>query len=183
MCVAVVFWSRYSIDRNTDLERFFNVDALSGVISTAKLLDREANSVHNLTVFAIESREFTPDTHPQMCSTCLMARWLPPATLIVDVTDWFGYLFYSQQKLSDDAVEILFFVKSGRPQLCEVKVKLKDPNQTAEARRATCQKLYRSLDPICPRTLSTLDSENINSHAGQSFWPPRVPEPCGRDAD
>uniref|UniRef100_A0AAQ6IQ36 Cadherin domain-containing protein n=1 Tax=Anabas testudineus TaxID=64144 RepID=A0AAQ6IQ36_ANATE len=46
---------RYSIDRNTDLERFFNVDALSGVISTAKPLDREANSIHNLTIFAIES--------------------------------------------------------------------------------------------------------------------------------
>uniref|UniRef100_A0A8C6UHK8 Cadherin 7 n=1 Tax=Neogobius melanostomus TaxID=47308 RepID=A0A8C6UHK8_9GOBI len=48
---------RYSIDRNTDLERFFNVDALSGIISTAKPLDREANSVHNLTIFAIESRK------------------------------------------------------------------------------------------------------------------------------
>uniref|UniRef100_A0A8C2XEV9 Cadherin 7 n=1 Tax=Cyclopterus lumpus TaxID=8103 RepID=A0A8C2XEV9_CYCLU len=47
---------RYSIDRNTDLERFFNVDALSGVISTAKPLDREANLIHNLTVFAIDSR-------------------------------------------------------------------------------------------------------------------------------
>uniref|UniRef100_A0A8D3BYS2 Cadherin 7 n=1 Tax=Scophthalmus maximus TaxID=52904 RepID=A0A8D3BYS2_SCOMX len=47
---------RYSIDRNTDLERFFNVDAVSGIISTAKPLDREANSVHNLTIFAIESR-------------------------------------------------------------------------------------------------------------------------------
>uniref|UniRef100_A0A3Q2DWN5 Cadherin 7 n=1 Tax=Cyprinodon variegatus TaxID=28743 RepID=A0A3Q2DWN5_CYPVA len=45
---------RYSIDRNTDLERFFNVDALSGIISTAKPLDREANSVHNLTILAIE---------------------------------------------------------------------------------------------------------------------------------
>ncbi|XP_032407578.1 cadherin-7 [Xiphophorus hellerii] len=46
---------RYSIDRNTDLERFFNVDALSGIISTAKSLDREANSIHNLTILAIES--------------------------------------------------------------------------------------------------------------------------------
>uniref|UniRef100_A0A8C2Z3K7 Cadherin 7 n=1 Tax=Cyclopterus lumpus TaxID=8103 RepID=A0A8C2Z3K7_CYCLU len=45
--------------RNTDLERFFNVDALSGVISTAKPLDREANLIHNLTVFAIDSRKFT----------------------------------------------------------------------------------------------------------------------------
>ncbi|XP_075936767.1 cadherin-7-like isoform X1 [Anarhichas minor] len=50
---------RYSIDRNTDLERFFNVDALSGVITTAKPLDREANLVHNLTIFAIESQDPT----------------------------------------------------------------------------------------------------------------------------
>ncbi|XP_077591752.1 cadherin-7-like [Stigmatopora nigra] len=48
---------RYSIDRNTDMERFFNVDALSGVISTAKPLDREANSVHNLTILGIESQD------------------------------------------------------------------------------------------------------------------------------
>uniref|UniRef100_A0A3Q2Q863 Cadherin 7 n=1 Tax=Fundulus heteroclitus TaxID=8078 RepID=A0A3Q2Q863_FUNHE len=46
---------RYSIDRNTDLERFFNVDASSGIISTAKPLDREANSIHNLTILAIEN--------------------------------------------------------------------------------------------------------------------------------
>ncbi|KAK2869691.1 hypothetical protein Q8A67_024083 [Cirrhinus molitorella] len=48
---------RYSIDRNTDLERFFNVDALTGVISTAKALDREVNSVHNITVFATENQD------------------------------------------------------------------------------------------------------------------------------
>ncbi|KAL2085992.1 hypothetical protein ACEWY4_019312 [Coilia grayii] len=48
---------RYSIDRNTDLERFFNVDATSGDISTAKPLDREVNSVHNITIFAMESQD------------------------------------------------------------------------------------------------------------------------------
>ncbi|KAG5268406.1 hypothetical protein AALO_G00212250 [Alosa alosa] len=48
---------RYSIDRNTDLERFFNVDAATGVISTAKPLDREVNSVHNITIFAMESQD------------------------------------------------------------------------------------------------------------------------------
>uniref|UniRef100_A0A672L2E4 Cadherin 7 n=1 Tax=Sinocyclocheilus grahami TaxID=75366 RepID=A0A672L2E4_SINGR len=47
----------YSIDRNTDLERFFNVDALTGVISTAKALDRELNSVHNITIFATENQD------------------------------------------------------------------------------------------------------------------------------
>ncbi|KPP78736.1 Cadherin-7-like, partial [Scleropages formosus] len=46
---------RYSIDRNTDLERFFNIDATTGVISTAKQLDREVNAVHNITIFAMES--------------------------------------------------------------------------------------------------------------------------------
>ncbi|GAA6070075.1 cadherin-7a isoform X1, partial [Tachysurus ichikawai] len=46
---------RYSIDRNTDLERFFNIEAASGVISTAKPLDRETNAVHNITILAIES--------------------------------------------------------------------------------------------------------------------------------
>lgn len=55
-----MFPARYSIDRNTDLERFFNIDALSGVISTAKPLDREVNSVHNLTILAIETRESQP---------------------------------------------------------------------------------------------------------------------------
>uniref|UniRef100_A0A3B1IF99 Cadherin 7 n=1 Tax=Astyanax mexicanus TaxID=7994 RepID=A0A3B1IF99_ASTMX len=48
---------RYSIDRNTDLERYFNVDATSGIISTAKPLDREINSVHNITIFAMESQD------------------------------------------------------------------------------------------------------------------------------
>uniref|UniRef100_A0A671PKX5 Cadherin-7-like n=1 Tax=Sinocyclocheilus anshuiensis TaxID=1608454 RepID=A0A671PKX5_9TELE len=46
---------RYSIDRNTDLERFFNIESTTGVISTAKPLDREVNAVHNITILAIES--------------------------------------------------------------------------------------------------------------------------------
>uniref|UniRef100_A0A4W3K5F9 Cadherin 7a n=1 Tax=Callorhinchus milii TaxID=7868 RepID=A0A4W3K5F9_CALMI len=48
---------RYSIDRNTDLERYFNVDAMSGIITIAKTLDRETNAEHNITVLAIESRK------------------------------------------------------------------------------------------------------------------------------
>lgn len=51
------FSTRYSIDRNTDLERYFNIDANSGVITTAKLLDRETNAVHNITVLAMENRK------------------------------------------------------------------------------------------------------------------------------
>ncbi|XP_028832015.1 cadherin-7a [Denticeps clupeoides] len=50
---------RYSIDRNTDLERFFNIEATTGVISTAKPLDREVNAIHNITILAIESLDPT----------------------------------------------------------------------------------------------------------------------------
>ncbi|XP_069476893.1 cadherin-7 isoform X1 [Ambystoma mexicanum] len=47
---------RYSIDRNTDLERYFNIDANTGVITIAKPLDRETNAIHNITVLAMESQ-------------------------------------------------------------------------------------------------------------------------------
>ncbi|XP_078411551.1 cadherin 22 isoform X2 [Cetorhinus maximus] len=45
---------RYSIDRNTDLERIFNVDANTGDITIAKRLDRETAGWHNITVIAME---------------------------------------------------------------------------------------------------------------------------------
>ncbi|XP_078397225.1 cadherin-7a [Cetorhinus maximus] len=47
---------RYSIDRNTDLERYFNIDATTGVITIAKSLDRERSAEHNITVLAMESQ-------------------------------------------------------------------------------------------------------------------------------
>ncbi|XP_072324546.1 cadherin-7-like [Scyliorhinus torazame] len=47
---------RYSVDRNTDLERYFNIDATSGVITIAKPLDRETSAEHNITVLAMESQ-------------------------------------------------------------------------------------------------------------------------------
>lgn len=53
--LKLFYFPRYSIDRNTDLERFFNIESTTGVISTAKPLDREANAVHNITILAIES--------------------------------------------------------------------------------------------------------------------------------
>uniref|UniRef100_A0A8C7JRU1 Cadherin 7a n=1 Tax=Oncorhynchus kisutch TaxID=8019 RepID=A0A8C7JRU1_ONCKI len=56
---------RYSIDRNTDLERFFNIDATTGVISTAKPLDREVNAIHNITIFAMEM-------HPLQVGKCII---------------------------------------------------------------------------------------------------------------
>ncbi|GCB67570.1 cadherin-8 [Scyliorhinus torazame] len=52
----VVSSVRYSIDRHTDLERLFNVNADDGKITLAKPLDRETDVWHNITVIATETR-------------------------------------------------------------------------------------------------------------------------------
>uniref|UniRef100_A0A8D0AJV1 Cadherin domain-containing protein n=1 Tax=Sander lucioperca TaxID=283035 RepID=A0A8D0AJV1_SANLU len=46
---------RYSIDRKSDVERYFTIDSISGVITTARSLDRETIAMHNLTVLATET--------------------------------------------------------------------------------------------------------------------------------
>uniref|UniRef100_A0A6I8RK16 Cadherin 11 n=1 Tax=Xenopus tropicalis TaxID=8364 RepID=A0A6I8RK16_XENTR len=45
---------RYSIDRHTDLDRFFSINPEDGVIKTTKGLDREESSWHNISVIATE---------------------------------------------------------------------------------------------------------------------------------
>ncbi|KAI1888843.1 hypothetical protein AGOR_G00172950 [Albula goreensis] len=44
----------YSIDRHTDLDRLFNIDASNGSITTVKPLDREMSKWHNISVVATE---------------------------------------------------------------------------------------------------------------------------------
>ncbi|XP_036940813.1 cadherin-7-like isoform X2 [Acanthopagrus latus] len=46
---------RYSIDRESDVECYFNIDSRSGVITTARPLDRETVSLHNISLLATES--------------------------------------------------------------------------------------------------------------------------------
>nr|XP_014429833.1 cadherin-22-like isoform X1 [Pelodiscus sinensis] len=48
---------RYAIDRSTDLERIFDVDADTGAIVTGQALDRETAGWHNITVLAMEAGE------------------------------------------------------------------------------------------------------------------------------
>ncbi|XP_051788102.1 cadherin-8 isoform X2 [Erpetoichthys calabaricus] len=50
---------RYSIDRHTDLERQFNINAEDGKITLAKALDRETDVWHNITVIATEIRNYS----------------------------------------------------------------------------------------------------------------------------
>ncbi|XP_064161567.1 cadherin-22-like [Anguilla rostrata] len=46
---------RYSIDRGTDQEKIFNIDAVTGAITLGKILDRETAGWHNITVTAVEA--------------------------------------------------------------------------------------------------------------------------------
>ncbi|XP_059569870.1 cadherin-11 isoform X2 [Alligator mississippiensis] len=46
---------RYSIDRHTDLERYFSINPEDGYIKTIKPLDREEIAWHNISVFATEA--------------------------------------------------------------------------------------------------------------------------------
>ncbi|XP_042188220.1 cadherin-20 isoform X2 [Callorhinchus milii] len=50
---------RYSIDRASDPARFFYIDIASGALMTAKSLDREELSWHNITVLAMEMKNPT----------------------------------------------------------------------------------------------------------------------------
>lgn len=45
---------RFSIDRHTDLERQFNINADDGKITLATPLDRELSVWHNITIIATE---------------------------------------------------------------------------------------------------------------------------------
>ncbi|XP_016130941.1 cadherin-22-like [Sinocyclocheilus grahami] len=46
---------RFSIDRSTDQEQIFNIDAVTGAITLGKILDRETAGWHNITVTAVEA--------------------------------------------------------------------------------------------------------------------------------
>uniref|UniRef100_A0A8C5EPU5 Cadherin-7-like n=1 Tax=Gouania willdenowi TaxID=441366 RepID=A0A8C5EPU5_GOUWI len=45
---------RYSIDRQSDVERYFDIHSSSGLIRTNRHLDREISALHNITVVATE---------------------------------------------------------------------------------------------------------------------------------
>ncbi|XP_042656971.1 cadherin-22 isoform X2 [Tyto alba] len=66
---------RYAIDRSTDAERIFDIDANTGAIMTGKALDRETAGWHNITVLAMEA-----DNHSQVSRSSLRIR-------ILDVND------------------------------------------------------------------------------------------------
>ncbi|XP_062442910.1 cadherin-8 isoform X4 [Rhea pennata] len=66
---------RFSIDRHTDLERQFNINAEDGKITLATPLDRETNTWHNITIVATET------------SNMLLMSRVPVAIKVLDVND------------------------------------------------------------------------------------------------
>ncbi|XP_029392893.1 cadherin-22 isoform X1 [Mus pahari] len=66
---------RYAIDRDSDLEQIFDIDADTGAIVTGKGLDRETAGWHNITVLAMEA-----GNHAQLSRASLRIR-------ILDVND------------------------------------------------------------------------------------------------
>ncbi|OCT84431.1 hypothetical protein XELAEV_18022583mg [Xenopus laevis] len=66
---------RFSIDRHTDLDHQFNINADDGKITLATELDRETNMWHNITVVATETRN-----HSQISR-------VPVAIKVLDVND------------------------------------------------------------------------------------------------
>ncbi|CAO2577708.1 Cdh22, partial [Lemmus lemmus] len=66
---------RYAIDRDSDQEQIFDIDADTGAIVTGKGLDRETAGWHNITVLAMEA-----DNHAQLSRASLRIR-------ILDVND------------------------------------------------------------------------------------------------
>ncbi|XP_058383929.1 cadherin-8 [Diceros bicornis minor] len=66
---------RFSIDRHTDLERQFNINADDGKITLATPLDRELSVWHNITIIATETRN-----HSQISR-------VPVAIKVLDVND------------------------------------------------------------------------------------------------
>ncbi|XP_059681018.1 cadherin-8 isoform X3 [Gavia stellata] len=66
---------RFSIDRHTDLERQFNINAEDGKITLATPLDRETNMWHNITIVATET------------SNPLILSRVPVAIKVLDVND------------------------------------------------------------------------------------------------
>ncbi|XP_025914726.1 cadherin-8 isoform X3 [Apteryx rowi] len=66
---------RFSIDRHTDLERQFNINAEDGKITLATPLDRETNMWHNITIVATET------------SNPINVSRVPVAIKVLDVND------------------------------------------------------------------------------------------------
>ncbi|XP_043946184.1 cadherin-22 [Protopterus annectens] len=66
---------RYAIDHDSDTERMFEIDAVSGAITITNILDRETAGWHNITVLAMEA-----GNQSQVSKTALSIR-------ILDVND------------------------------------------------------------------------------------------------
>lgn len=61
-CICVC---RYSIERTSDLDKYFYIDITSGALMTVRTLDREEMNWHNITVLAMEMSKSHPGSQLQ----------------------------------------------------------------------------------------------------------------------
>ncbi|XP_074014052.1 cadherin-8 isoform X1 [Numenius arquata] len=81
---------RFSIDRHTDLERQFNINAEDGKITLATPLDRETNTWHNITIVATETRyavEIPSSRSTWLAGNHSQVSRVPVAIKVLDVND------------------------------------------------------------------------------------------------
>ncbi|XP_065497346.1 cadherin-8 isoform X2 [Caloenas nicobarica] len=81
---------RFSIDRHTDLERQFNINAEDGKITLATPLDRETNMWHNITIVATETRyavEIQSSRSSWSAGNHSQVSRVPVAIKVLDVND------------------------------------------------------------------------------------------------
>ncbi|XP_068017705.1 cadherin-8 isoform X1 [Melanerpes formicivorus] len=81
---------RFSIDRHTDLERQFNINAEDGKITLATPLDRETNMWHNITIVATETRYAVeiPSSHSTwLAGNHSQVSRVPVVIKVLDVND------------------------------------------------------------------------------------------------
>ncbi|XP_071423584.1 cadherin-8 isoform X3 [Pithys albifrons albifrons] len=81
---------RFSIDRHTDLERQFNINAEDGKITLATPLDRETSMWHNITIVATET-SYAVEVHaprsPWFQGNHSQVSRVPVAIKVLDVND------------------------------------------------------------------------------------------------
>ncbi|XP_027755011.1 cadherin-8 isoform X1 [Empidonax traillii] len=81
---------RFSIDRHTDLERQFNINAEDGKITLATPLDRETSMWHNITIVATETRYAVEMPSPRsswLVGNHSQVSRVPVAIKVLDVND------------------------------------------------------------------------------------------------
>lgn len=106
---------RFSIDRHTDLERQFNINADDGKITLATPLDRELSVWHNITIIATE---ISKCLGLFISSLCGWGQFMPSDRMIsgpsFNQIFWHWSLFYRSQGAFECVISTGNNLQSGK---------------------------------------------------------------------